>query len=143
MSPWTALLESIHSALIDELTDRHPDPKPTLGMPTRSKRLDPPPGVSEVLFVEAAFGPESRGSVMLSFDAGFFEAISVSAEQFWGSILKRIGTELMRRNIKPTLSPPIMMKQTIQLPKGFPEPSRVIWVPFEIPKGRCYLGLAV
>ena len=39
MSPWTALLESLHSALIDEVTDRHPEPKPELGLPKRQSQF--------------------------------------------------------------------------------------------------------
>lgn len=142
MSPWTALLESLHSALIDELTERHPEPKPTLGMPTRSKTLSAPEGVAQVLFCEATFDPAQRGSALLAFDPPFMSAINLPAEDFWQAILKRAGTEFMRRSIRPTLSPPVVMKPPITLPKGFPEPTRVIWIPFEIPAGRCYLGLA-
>lgn len=145
MSPWTALLESLHSALVDELTERHPEPKPTLGMPVRQRSLEAPGGISEVLFCEASFeaDPPLRGSAMLAFEPAFMKALGVTAEAFWSAILRRAGSEFMRRGIRPRLSQTSSRKPPIQLPEGYSEPQRVIWIPFEVPAGRCYLGLAV
>lgn len=147
MSPWTALLESLHSALIDELTERHPEPKPTLGMPLRQRALEAPSGATQILFCEASFQAEalgaSRGSAMLAFEPMFMKAIGLSAEAFWSALLKRAGAEFARRGISPRLTPPVIQNPPIRLPSGYSDPQRVVWIPFQIPSGSCYLGLAV
>ena len=53
MSPWTALLQSLHSALIDEVTDRHPEPKPELGFPKKQSQFQFP--APNVLWIKTSF----------------------------------------------------------------------------------------
>jgi hypothetical protein len=138
MTPWTALLESLHSALIDELTERHPEPKPTLGMPIRQAKLSLPPSAQAVLICEFSFD-EARGFAMLAFEDGFMQALNILPEDLWQAILKRAGSEFMHRQIRPKTG----QIQTFTDLKGYIDPGRVVWIPFQIPAGTCYLGLGV
>ncbi|MCM2323311.1 MAG: hypothetical protein NDJ90_08615 [Oligoflexia bacterium] len=150
MNVWTALLESLHSSLIDELIERHPEPKPTLGMPLRQKQPQAPVA-GKLLLCEVLFGDEKsglqRGTAMLAFEPPFMKALAVGPVDFWSAILKRAGSEFQRRNIRPRISNPVEVEartnEAIQLPQGFAPPTRVIWIPFQVPKGSCYLGMAV
>lgn len=150
MSPWTALLESLHSALIDELTERHPEPKPELGMPQRHKQLAmPAPTALQVVICEVRFvlekpdaqgNPELRGFALLAADADCARKLKLDAEKLWEAILKRAGGEFMFRNIKPRLGSARALSEP-ELPSGFAEPTRVIWIPFKLNPGTCYLGV--
>ncbi|MCM2276993.1 MAG: hypothetical protein NDJ89_02835 [Oligoflexia bacterium] len=150
MNVWTAVLESLHSALIDELVERHPEPKPTLGMPVRQRQpVSPVPG-GKVLLCELlpnGEGPEAvRGAALLAFDPGFMKALGIGHVAFWQALLKRAGTEFQRRQIQPRIGNPVEIPAgtaALALPAGYGEPTRVIWVPFQIPEGTCHLGLIV
>ena len=140
MTPWTALLESFHSALIDELVERHPEPKPELGMPIRQRVFAlPAEGLADLVACEAAFS-EAKGCLFLALDSGCAGALNMTARGLWDSLLKRAGGELHRREVKPSLGMPLVLKG--ELPKGL-EPARVVWIPFRLKTGTCYLGLAV
>lgn len=142
MTNWTALLESLHSALIDELTDRHPEPKPTLGMPIRQKVFSPPQASTHLLIIETTFEGTPPGFALMAFETPFMEKLKVTPEEFWSAILKRAGTEFMRRNIRPKIGTLYKCPKD-SLPKGFTAPERIIWIPFVIPSGQCHLGLGV
>ena len=145
MSPWTALLESLHSALIDELTERHPEPKPELGMPQRHRALAMPaadlPGalICEVSFALEA-GGETRGFALFAADPDCARKLKLDSRKLWDALIKRAGREFMFRNIKPRLGD-IKEIQSAELPPGFATPSRVIWIPFRLNPGVCYLGV--
>ena len=143
MNPWTGLFQSVHSALIDELTERHPEPKPELGMPMREAtyRL-PDPQLSSILVCEVNLS-EQRGVLLLASDPGFCQALKLQALEFWDAIMKRAETELSRRALKPMLSRPLTLLASSPLPAQFPVLGRVVWIPFRIPEGRCHLGLGV
>ena len=138
---WKGLLEALHSALIDELTERHPEPKPELGMPSRHPRWETPdPRVSVVLVAEACFGP-ARGLAAIAFDAGLEPKLASSAGALWSATLKRAGGELQRRGIKPAVSDPAELKAPFSLPAAFPAPSLLIWIPVRLAGKGCYLGV--
>jgi hypothetical protein len=143
MNPWTGLFQSVHSALIDELTERHPEPKPELGMPIReaSYRL-PDPALTSILVAEVNLSSE-RGVLFLASEPGFSKALGLKAADFWDAILKRAGAEFSRREIRPVLSQPVTLLASSPLPARFPALGRVVWIPFRIPEGRCHLGLGV
>ena len=67
MSPWTALLESLHSSLIDELTDRHPEPKPELGMPIRMNAFVAPSAELQTALVSLVVIQSQLGLAVLAF----------------------------------------------------------------------------
>lgn len=145
MSPWTALLESLHSALIDELTERHPEPKPELGMPQRHRQLAlPAPGLQGALICEASFaleaGGETRGFALFAADAEAVLKLKLSSRKLWDALIKRAGREFMFRNIKPRLGDAKELPSA-ELPPGFATPARVIWIPFKLNPGTCYLGV--
>ena len=142
MTPWTALLESLHSALIDELTERHPEPKPTLGLPIRQANLTLPRAQLSVLAVEFSFD-NGRGLVMVASEAGFMRALELTPLNFWKAIVKRAGSEFMRRFIKPKSGAVRELKLGEPIPENWIHPSRVVWIPFQLPQGTCFLGMAV
>lgn len=145
MSPWTALLESLHSALVDELTERHPEPKPELGMPQRHRELQlPTPGLVGALICEVSFtqegGPDIRGFALFAADPECSVKLKADSHKLWLALVKRAGGEFAFRGIKPRMSDAQELV-TAQLPAGFPVPSRVIWIPFKLNPGSCYLGV--
>jgi hypothetical protein len=141
MSPWTALLESLHSSLIDEITERHPEPKPELGMPRRLNQWgEPATEVTSILISEVAIG-DQRGLAALALEPGFEKALKIEAKDLWKSLLRRAGAEFMRRQVKPIVSEPQLLDEPYPLPKGYSEPGRLIWIPFRVGKSACYLGI--
>jgi hypothetical protein len=149
MSPWTALLESLHSSLIDELTERHPEPKPELGMPQRHRQLAmPAPGALRVAICEVSFvlaqptpaGNETRGFALVALDEPCAGKLKLDALKLWDALIKRAGREFMFRGIQPRLGNPGLLAEP-SIPPGYAEPSRVIWIPFKLGPGTCYLGV--
>jgi hypothetical protein len=143
LTPWTALLESLHSSLIDELIELHPEPKPELGMPVRLREFAwPSPQASDLLVVETEF-PEGRCLAMLALEPGFSSKLKISVEPFWNAMLKRAGSEFARRNIRPKFYSSSRLAPGAGLPGGCINPVKLVWVPFRIPQGAAYLGLGV
>ncbi len=141
MNPWTAVLQSVHSALIDELTDRHPEPKPELGMPVRGNEYRvPDPSLTSVLACVVEISGQ-RGVVFLANEPSFTQALGQSAPELFKALLKRAGGEFLHRGIKPVFSEPVTLLGASALPADFPTPGRVVWIPFKLPSGSCYLGL--
>jgi hypothetical protein len=143
MSPWTALLESLHSALIDEVTDRHPEPKPELGLPKRQSQFAfPSPEIPTTLWVDVSFGP-SKGAAMLAFQPGFIKALKFkTSQQLWEALLKRAGSEFARRQIQPIFGGVMELHSTGTVPKDLTELPRVVWIPIKLPGGECFFGIA-
>jgi len=147
VNPWTALLQSLHSALIDELTDRHPEPKPELGMPSRQGRWSSPdPALSEILLCEVLLDSAS-GIAFLAAEPGFTQSLKLSLPELWDLIFQRAGSEFMRRGIKPKVGRRDQTqngtKLPAKLPEGYPQPGRIVWIPFKIPGGTAYLGMGI
>ena len=143
MSPWTALLQSLHSALIDELVERHPEPNPELGMPSRARGLALPQApIAELLVCEIAFG-ESKGFGALALEPGFGKATGLDAQALWDAMLRRAGSEFHRRGIKPVLGRTEVVKGNPRFPERLPQPDRVIWTPLKVPQGTCHFGMGV
>lgn len=142
MTPWTALLESLHSALIDELTDRHPEPKPTLGMPLRQNKIQLPQKAVSILICEFEFGT-AQGFSVLAFEPSFMTSLKITPTELWKSILKRAGSEFLHRKIQPKIRLEREFAHRETFPEELPQPSRTVWIPFQIPAGNCYLALAV
>jgi hypothetical protein len=144
------LLESLHSALIDELTERHPKPKPELGMPQRHRTLAmPAAGKLDALICEASFvlaepaadgSRETRGFALLAIDEAAAAKLKCDAAKLWASLIKRAGREFGFRNIQPRLSD-VRALPGPDIPPGFIQPSRVIWIPFKLGAGSAYLGV--
>ena len=141
MSPWTALLESLHSALIDELVERHPDPKPELGLPLRQNRFAiPSPEVEQILLVEVGFAA-SQGIAALASQKGFMKAVSLEPSLLWQAMLHRAKAEFSRRQIQPKLSSAQQLQATAAFPPSTLRCSRVIWIPVRVPGGQCFFGV--
>ncbi|HUP57158.1 MAG TPA: hypothetical protein VM598_06875 [Bdellovibrionota bacterium] len=141
MNPWTAILQSVHSALIDELTDRHPEPKPELGMPLRENHYRvPDPSLTSVLACGIEISGQ-RGVLFLAGEPGFAKKLGLAPTELFQAVLKRAGGEFMHRGIRPVFSAPVTVLGSSPLPGDLPVPGRVVWIPFKIPAGTCFLGL--
>lgn len=142
-SPWTGFLESLHSALIDEVTDRHPEPKPELGLPLRQNRFALPSSETEgLLLVEVTLGASS-GITMLAFHPGFMKSLGLSHQDLWASMVRRAQTEFARRGLSPKLSAAQNLRATDTFPASSLKCARVIWIPIRLPGGQCFLGVGV
>jgi hypothetical protein len=143
ISPWSSLLESLHSALIDELTERHPEPKPELGLPIRQNRFAVPSTEIEKFFlVELSFGA-SQGIALLASQDSFHEKILISRDKLWAAMVHRATSEFARRNIQPKFQPSREFHSTDAFPSSTLKCARVIWIPLGIPSGKCFFGVGV
>ena len=146
MSPWTALLESLHSALIDDLNERLPDLKPELGMPLKQRELAMPNSeLKTALICAVSFTLEnstvSHGFAALGADPAYTSKIGLTTEQIWEALIHRAEGEFLLRNIKPRFGTPSSLSAPAKLPYGFAVPGRVVWIPFRLNPGTCYLGI--
>ena len=127
--------------MIDELVERHPEPKPSLGMPTRLTSFAlPNMRFQSALACEVQLD-NTRGLALVAMDEGCQKVLELDPEKMWSALLKRAGSEFMRRSIKPLII--ASQRVTSELPKSLPQPGRVIWVPFDLPSGSCFLGMGV
>jgi len=141
VTSWTALLESLHSALVDELNEQFKKIKPELGLPLRQAKFAiPHQEVAWLCHSEIFFG-DVKGVAFL--------ALSVQAHQdddlIWNGMIRRAGAEFGRRQIQPRLHP--MKKNAVTngaiFISNLPEMKRVIWIPFRLGDRAFYLGLGV
>lgn len=143
MSPWTALLESLHSALIDEVTDRHPEPKPELGLPLRQNRFAvPSPDLDQLLLVDVVFD-SSQGIALLACQKGFTKSLKLTPRKLWDAMVSRSGSEFSRRQIQPKFMPVQEFAPTATFPNSTLKCGRVIWIPIRLPGGQCFFGVGV
>lgn len=143
MTPWTALLESLHSAFIDELNEKKPKEKVELGLPRRlSQFAFPDTELGSLLFCEIQFD-QASGFVFVGLEKSLGESLSFSEAQLWEAIFKRAGSEFMRRNIRPKAGNTQSLTQTASAPKGVNAVQKLVWIPFKLQDGKCYLGMGV
>jgi len=147
MNPWTALLESLHSAVVDELTERCPETKPGLGMPLRQREFaKPEPSVSSITIVRVDLASK-EGLVILGLNDRCATSLGASIREVWNGIQKRSGREFEWRRIRPVFLQPVELvgspTTSFRLPEGCPIPARVIWIPFLVGGGggKFYLGV--
>ncbi|MGZ3687238.1 MAG: hypothetical protein ACXVBW_02995 [Bdellovibrionota bacterium] len=139
MSPWTAFLESLHSALIDELIEIHPEPKPELGMPSRSRELRAP-AEGLAYFAADVTLAETRGVALIGMDPGAERALGLAPGALWTVVFKRAGTEFHRRAIMPRLEGE---KSVAALGGVGAALQKVVWIPFKLGEARVFLGMGV
>ncbi len=141
MSPFTALFESLHSAWIDEIIERHPDPKPILEMPVRMNELKLPLlEFEQVGWVEVELG-DRKAVIVLAHQVHAIEDLGLSVRDLWEKMLTRAGAEFLRRNINPRVGK-FDLAQGL-LSEAYPLPiTRLIWVGAKLKNGVCYYGMA-
>jgi len=143
MNPWTALLESFHSSLIDELVARLPKEKPELGMPFRHSEWRLPPQTDARFLITEVTIDGSRGLALLGLEPAL-EPHLCSIEELWRAMLQRAGGEFSRRGVQPIFHRPVPLGHgNTELPAGSPIPARVVWIPFRLLTHALFLGLAV
>jgi hypothetical protein len=143
-SPWNALTEALHSALIDELNERFPREKPILGMPRRANGFsEPSDGLTAILGVNVTLPDVGKGVALLAIEARSGNGGGVGAladEEVWAAILRRAQPDFARRGITPSFGfPRIAAHFSAELNK----PRLLVWFPFELTHGLVFLGLGV
>ncbi len=143
MSLWTLLLESFHSALIDELNSRKPDSKPELGLPIRHAQLQSPsPLALNAIWVQVFAEPS--GAVFLACDEKQRAVLKIqSVDELWKTLVARAQREFEHRKIKPRFGAVQPLAADFAQPKGLLPLKRVIWIPIGLDGGKCFLGLGV
>ncbi len=140
---WNSLVQAFHSALIDELTERQPEPKPTLGLPRRGPGFSEPAGADRVLLAATAEmdAMEGRALVALAFEPSALQTVSASAPEVWSSWLGRVtGHEFRLRSIAARVSAPSEIAHGKSPPLV---PGSLVWIPIGVGEGSCYLGFGV
>lgn len=153
MTPWTALLESFHSAALDALIELAPEPKPVLGLPSRTQTLSPPPQWTDAnpSKLAACICPVYFGeiaallAVVIDQEA---QTLLPESDRIFAQIKAKLGHEFMMRKIKPRMGDPQALDSkalglTWTLPSSFPSPSRVIWIPINLGQGKVLLAMGV
>ena len=146
MNPLTAILQASHSALIDELCERHPEPKPVLGMPTRFAHwLAPHGGLQRAYTAFFELGKEVslEGILTLAATNGVSAALNLSVEKLASNWLMRCGSEFHRLNVSPALRP--FSWEDFTTPPRNPElvrVTRLIWMPIQLGAETVYMGIA-
>ena len=145
MNPFTAMLQACHSALIDELCDRYPEPKPELGLPVRLGQWKSPDAAIERAYAALfEFGSEvgSEGIIALCTDDSLLPALGLTLEALTQAWIRRCGTEFHRRSIAPALRPfewtPFVASQATV---GIQEVTRIVWMPIRLKGGALHLGI--
>ncbi len=134
---WGAVFQTLHSSLIDELTDRYPDPQPVLGLPKKYPGYVLPPGAEhpEVWFAPLKMdGKEAY--FILATQSRSRENFPKSWNELWASLAKTIDHERGIRN------------QEFEMGKAHPLESppaitQLIWVPFVLGQGTCFMGMGI
>ena len=141
MSPFTAFFESLHSAWIDELTERFPEPKPELGMPQKFSVLQAPSlEIAEVLRVEVDIDGR-KGVVLLAVSKKAIHELNCGAGALWASIALRAVKEFQFRKIQPRLSEEALHLDANWTKKRIDGMSRLVWVPVSLGGAQCFLGV--
>jgi hypothetical protein len=140
-SPFTALFESLHSAWIDELTERFPEPKPELGMPMRFSELKAPvTGLAQVVRVDVEIGGK-KGVALLALSQEAASNLGCDSQSLWEALAARSQREFEFRKVQPILGQPQVFRDegwATKKPEGF---SRLIWVPVSLDGAACFLGV--
>ncbi len=147
-NPWTALLQALHSAMIDELVERHPEPKPELGLPARKNQWEMPGSLdsaTEVLIVSVEIG-EQRGIVSLVLSPLGQKTLGCAAQRLWEHVLSRAKVDFARKGIQPQTGIPQVFNYQgaqIDLPSNLHQPTRLIWTPFRLAGEAIFLGIGL
>ena len=142
MTVWTSLLEALHSAMVDELNELFPNMKPELGMPLRMKQFAIPDASLKTVLAFDVRIDSQRGTVFLGMSPKLTSASQITAQNLWNSLHSRAEKEFERRGIAPQFggSKLIAEQDVSALPKDIAFPRRMVWIPFTLPTGICYLG---
>lgn len=143
MKSWAALLESLHSALVDELIACFPGQKLELGMPIGKNSFElPSSSINRSVF--SSFRVEAvSGLILLAFEGDPRKILGISGLALWEKVLKRAGSEFARRGIHPHIDPAWEHDHFTRLPENVSTPSRVVWTPFKITEFRIYFGMGL
>jgi hypothetical protein len=137
MSGWSTVFQTLHSCLIDELTDRYPDPQPVLGLPRKFPGFCMPHGAEHPELWYAPLSLDGKQAwFILATQSRTRENFPRSWNEFWASLLKTIEHEKGIRKQAFEVGKP----QPMETP---PEVTQLIWVPFALGGGTCFMGMGI
>jgi hypothetical protein len=144
MTPWTHLLESLHSTLIDELIERYPDFKPELGMPRRANEWALPTHlpVQEMILINVQFDHHLElgfSGLAAKWDSDFEPDFDLKS--LWQKLRLRAQKEFQRRALAPLWGPEVSLTAYHQLPEPLSAPKRLIWIPVKVPTLQLWLAI--
>ena len=143
MNPWPRVLESFHSAFIDEVNTQLPDHQPELGLPSRTRGLTLPPNFqgsetfSAIFEVNFETRPLARTSsyVFLVLKQPKSSSHRAALQSLVNGVDVRAPRELELRSIAASARSPKFEEgfPGSALPKqGEPEFSFTVWMPIKI-----------
>ena len=129
MNVWNALLQSLHSALIDEINVQFKKDKLELGLPKRHEGWFSPEHLEALHFSRVHFKSGETGVVCLSIPPSI-------DKDFWTKTLSRAEVEFKRRSVEPLLGDltPSLPAQTTRM---------VLWMPVKLVSRSLYFDLGI
>lgn len=139
---WNVLLECLHSACIDELVERHPEPKPVLGLPIQQNGMSAPEGTGRFLMIPAQLTHSGKraGILCLAITPDVPLEVGKDLPDLWSRIVERAARDFARRQVRADFEAP---KLSDALQTGTLKPRHALWYPFGLKSGKLYFGIAI
>jgi hypothetical protein len=134
---WTAYFQALHSALIDELIERHPEPKPCLGLPRRGQGFfDPPIGAGKPEIWTRLSDVAGSGALLaLAYDASIEAYLNPpGVAPLWTAWVARAQREFEIRRY------PALAAEAEKRVRPDSAPGTFVWIPFELQQGTLFMG---
>ena len=143
MNPWPRVLESFHSAFIDEVNTQLPDHQPELGLPSRMRGLTLPPSFrnsetfSAIFEVNLETRPSARTSsyVFLVLRQPKGSSQRAALQSLVNGVEVRLPSELKLRALAASARSPKFEESfpgSARPKQGEPEFSFTVWMPIKI-----------
>ena len=133
MNDWSELLQALHSAMMEELSERFPHAKFELGLPRRVEKLAFPPTSTQSLVTQVRIGDFS-GVVTVGYGMG---QNAKEVAQIMDQVKKRATKEFTRRRISPQFGVYAVHRSGEIKPAWLQcEPSVIIWLPIQVLVGK-------
>jgi hypothetical protein len=135
------LLQYLHSALIDELSERLPKEPLVLGLPKREQKWFLPScnevAASSSVSCEVTGPGGQKYLACLAFDEALWSKLKgVSREKFWESVRGRAAKEFKQRSIECAFSVDIPVENLSK------DVKLVVWLTIKVGPGICCPGVA-
>lgn len=146
MADWPALLESMHSAVIDTLNELYPKESLTLGLPKRVKGWEWPLTYPRGFAVRFSHRSNVSAAHFLVLEELGAELLGGDLRQFWVKLMSHATPQFALRRVQPVFEPPDLIGLDNLVAFGAIQQTqirRLIWIPFECRGRRLFFGLAI
>jgi hypothetical protein len=116
--------------------ERHPEPKPELGLPQKVLGADlPAPGLPHLFYTELLVpeAPGESGYGILTWDEACAEKLAISPEELWNFVFLRAQNDALKHG-KPL---------PVEPGSGKGQLGQTVWFPFRLGQGRFFFGLGI